>query len=457
MPSTSASDFCWTSARGDRLFSASKEDQRSRFERDRDRILYSSAFRRLGGVTQIVRVGEEDVFHNRLTHTLKVCQLGLRITQNLVHKQPAEAEYHRLSSDVVEAACLAHDLGHPPFGHLGESTLNDLVLGQAVDGRKPEWTADVDGFEGNAQSFRVVTKLAVRFSEHPGLDLTRATLAAIIKYPWERDPANDAQRAKWGYYLTEKDEFAFARKGLLHKQKTAEAEIMDWADDIAYSVHDLEDFHRCGAIPWARIFPLENRDPIDLPRIIKNAKSKWFGHPDDADARLQDAHGRLAKLITTVGSSLILEPYEGTADQRHRIRSLTSVLIGRYLPAIHLSSLEAFEQSRRAVVIDSKKADEVRLLKQIARDYIISSTALAGQQRGQKRILQDLFFDIYEDIASGSPSYLPKRFHDFCRGDVSAVRATADCIASLTENEAYALHARFNGYSAGSVLDPIVR
>jgi dGTPase len=444
--------------REDRRYSAAKDDQRGNFERDRDRILYSSAFRRLGGVTQIVRAGENDVFHNRLTHTMKVAQLGRRITEHLINTQKTEATYHRIHPEAVEAACLAHDLGHPPFGHMGEYVINSLVLGETINGRKPTWTPDKCGFEGNAQSFRVLTKLAVRFSTYPGLDLTRATLAAVIKYPWERDPSKPAQTSKWGYYQVDKVDFKFAREGLNHTFKTAEAEIMDWADDIAYSVHDLEDFHRCGAIPWARIFPLDSdREPLDLEQIIANVKEKWFNHPPNADARLREAHERLKKVITTVGSSLILEPYEGTTAQRQRIRTLTSMLIGRYLPAIRLTSETDHKANGLSVDIDSKKRDEVRFLKQVARDYIITSTALAGQQRGQKRILQDLFFDFYEDISSGKPSYLPKRFIDMIDSEASPVRCTADCIASLTENEAYALHARFNGYAAGSVLDPIVR
>lgn len=448
-----------TTGREDRRFAAAKQDQRNDFARDRDRILYSSAFRRLGGVTQIVRAGESDVFHNRLTHTMKVAQLGLRITQNIIKKQEAEAVYHALNPDVVEAACLAHDLGHPPFGHMGEYVLNSLVLAKDADGRAPKWKADPDGFEGNAQSFRVITKLAVRFTQQDGLDLTRATLGAVIKYPWKRDPEVRSQTTKWGYYTIDADDFNFAREHFGHQKKTAEAEIMDWADDIAYSVHDLEDFHRCGAIPWARIFSLDpDREPIDLDRMISNAKEKWYDHPTDAEGRLKLAHKRLSKLITTVGSTLLQEPYEGSREQRQRIRLLTSQLIGRYLPAMTLASAAEYQATHTAVIIDQKMADEVRLLKQMARDYIISSSALAGQQKGQKRILQDLFFDIYDDISSDKRTYLPKRFHYMCdvKG-VSAVRATADCISSLTENEAYALHARFNGYAAGSVLDPIVR
>ena len=136
-----------------RHHSASPEDQRNPYQRDRDRILYSSAFRRLAGITQIVRAGEADVFHTRLTHTLKVAQVGRRIAEYVIATQTAEALTLGIDAEVVEGACLAHDLGHPPFGHLGEKALNELVIN----------SGDEDGFEGNAQSFRILTKLAVRF------------------------------------------------------------------------------------------------------------------------------------------------------------------------------------------------------------------------------------------------------------------------------------------------------
>ena len=154
---------------------------------------------------------------------------------------------------MVEAACLAHDLGHPPFGHLGEEVLDELATYQDGGG-------DQDGFEGNAQSFRVITKLALRFDECHGLDLTRATLSACLKYPWIRDLGTPKKRRKVGAYRSELPDFEFARFECDGELKTAEAELMDWADDIAYSVHDLEDFTRCRVIPWDRI--LEDREAL---------------------------------------------------------------------------------------------------------------------------------------------------------------------------------------------------
>ena len=224
-------------------------DQRDEFQRDRDRILYSTAFRRLEGVTQIVRAGESDIFHDRFVHSVKVSQVGRRLAEYCMQKQPEFAKRHGLDADVVEAACLAHDLGHPPFSHIGEETLNRILTRKDNGGE----CLDSEGFEGNAQSFRIVTKLTVRFSWCDGLNLTRATLGALLKYPWARDilknEKNSIKSIKWGYYISEKEDFDFCRENLIQDVKTVEAVLMDWADDISYSVHDLEDFHRCNQIP----------------------------------------------------------------------------------------------------------------------------------------------------------------------------------------------------------------
>jgi len=166
-------------------------DLRTRAQRDRDRILYSSALRRLAEVTQVVSPGSGYVFHNRLTHTLQVAQVGRRLAERLLKLHPKEvAASEGVDPDVVEAACLAHDLGHPPFGHIAEEVLNEVA-------------EKAGGFEGNAQSFRIVTKLAFRSPKYVGLDLSRATLSAILKYPCFRGKGK-ARKPKWGSYSTEK-------------------------------------------------------------------------------------------------------------------------------------------------------------------------------------------------------------------------------------------------------------
>lgn len=331
-------------------------------------------------------------------------------------------------------------MGHPPFGHVGEEELN---------AKMNELDPAAGGFEGNAQSFRIVTKLGVRFDDVNGLDLTRATLAAVLKYPWLRTEGVDSKERKWSAYLSEKDDFDFAREFHPGDQQTAEAALMDWADDIAYSVHDFEDFHRAGAIPWAKIFS----DAAEA-EIVARAKSKWYRAPTDAEGQLRTALRELRALFTTAFGDLA-EPYNGCRDHRAALRTLTSSMIGQYVQATRLRSLDTGEP----LEINEKARNQVRMLKQIAKDYIISSPTLIAQQVGQRRVIAKLFEAIVEGSKNGQfPAFLPVRFQYLWHlSEGSVARFTADCIASLTESQALALYSRLYGTAAGSVLDPIVR
>ena len=249
-------------------------DQRTESQRDRDRVLYASAFRRLGGVSQVASASERLVFHNRLTHTLEVAQIARRLAENVLRDQPDEAEaLGGVDPDVVEAAALAHDLGHPPFGHVAEKRLDKLV----------RESSNSDGFEGNPQSFRIVTKLSLRNQDFHGLNLTRATLNAILKYPWLRGTDGAPREDKWGAYSSESSEFQWARELGPKDTKSLEAELMDWADDIAYSVHDLDDFYRAGLIPLDRILTDSDEQDSFLEKALVEFRARpailWFTRP----------------------------------------------------------------------------------------------------------------------------------------------------------------------------------
>ena len=256
------------SKREERFQSTEKRDQRTPFQRDRDRVLHASSLRRLASVTQVVNPNEGRLYQNRLTHTLKVAQIGGRIAEALLVKYKDTPILDRLGGlepQVVEAASLAHDLGHPPFGHIGEDQLNTSV----------SKINPLDGYEGNAQSFRIVSKLEIWRNGVLGLDLTRATVNALLKYPWFRPKAKHLQvirNRKWGAYRSEAKEFNWARELNIHYEghveyegMSLEASIMDWADDIAYATHDVEDFYRAGLIPLDRLFI----DSLDVPGLEK--------------------------------------------------------------------------------------------------------------------------------------------------------------------------------------------
>jgi dGTPase len=233
--------------RSERLISKASDltasDTRSHFQRDRDRVLYSDAFRRLSDVTQVVGSSEAHPFHNRLTHTLEVAQIARRISERILQnfkKKYSDIVKH-LDPDVVEAAALAHDLGHPPFGHAAETELNELMLSK--DYLNPE------GFEGNAQTFRILNTLAPHRPHYYGLDLCRATLNAVIKYPNLRDIKDGASKhQKFNAYSTERKQYDFARELSHDSEQSLEASIMDYSDDVSYSVHDFFDFYRVGLL-----------------------------------------------------------------------------------------------------------------------------------------------------------------------------------------------------------------
>lgn len=430
---------------------AGKHDVRDEFAQDRDRILYSNAFMRLARITQIVKSDDAGIFHTRLTHTLKVAQLGRRLAEYLLATDPKNCARLGVHPEVVEAACLAHDLGHPPFGHAAEKELDRLVVS----------AGDRDGYEGNPQAFRILTKLTRRFPEMPGLNLTRATLCSVVKYPWARNNGHKKKAIKFGYYKTEKSDFEFCRDGCPGEQRSAEAEIMDWADDIAYSVHDIEEFHKCNAVPWYRIFPSTfDKDslPESVEQLIERANESWFGRPEKSTDILARAATALADIFHAAPTNIVYTPYDGLPEQRIALKQLSSQLVRSVVLGIKLRSTDVAGKEASVVEIDSDKRAQVMLLKQITRDYIVNNPSLAAQQHGQKKIVQDLFSDFVEDLKKGLPTFIPVKFrHLVDDGETSPARAAADAVSSLSEAEAIALHRRLRGYDGGSILDPIVR
>jgi dGTPase len=431
--------------REDRLVAESKpNDYREPAQRDYDRILYSSALRRLGGVTQVVASHEGHVFHNRLTHTMRVAQIGRRLAQRFLKKSPGETqEVGGINPDVVEAAALAHDLGHPPFGHIAEEELRDCVVKQNV----------LDGFEGNAQSFRIVTQLALR-SKEPGLNLTRATLNALLKYPWTRQ-SDGYEKEKYGLYHSEIEYFDYARKlqppG--DKRKSAEAEIMDWADDVTYAVHDAEDFYRARLIPLDRLASLD--DDSERQRFFdgmykRPELAKQMGPKSRAD--LEEA---FKKVITAFPIS---EPYTGSREHRSRLRDFSSNLIGLFVNAIELNV--PANQAQSFVEISTLQSSQVRILKALTWFYVIYNPALATQQFGQRRMIRKLF-EIFGNAAVAAKeeerNIIPFAFRDEIsdsKGNSAALtRVVTDMISGMTEQGLIKLYRRLTGIDMGSILD----
>ncbi|WP_110180860.1 deoxyguanosinetriphosphate triphosphohydrolase family protein [Nocardioides solisilvae] len=426
-------------------------DGRTPSEHDCDRILYSDELRRLGGVTQVVAVGEMPLFHTRLTHTLKVQQLSRRMAEHL-KRDPSNKSVIKslggLDVGAAESAGLAHDLGHPPFGHVGETALNERC-----------YKAGLDGFEGNAQTFRILATLSRRGENTPfGLDLSDATLRAVIKYPWLRGEAGDASLKKWNAYGTEREAFLRARGGLPDGARSAEAAIMDWADDITYAIHDLEDFIRAGRVPMVALATVELEREAFTTRAVSRLRKKY------KDTDWDTAVKRFGDVLTLEFAQFNI--HNGTADDLARLRSVCSRLINSYVSAIRLV------EGPEPIEIPPLVRAEVELFKQLTWHYVIHDPALATLQEGQAELLRCLFDRLTkwldDAIAAKEEFRLPKRLYDLwmvtetepgrsefgVNEHVRRARAVADYIASLTETQAIDLYERLTGTGAHSVLDP---
>jgi dGTPase len=420
-------------------------DHRKSFQVDRDRILYSSAFRRLAQVTQVVTAQEGHVFHNRLTHSLKVAQVARRLAEKLVSEQPDIA--HKIGGidpDVVEAAALAHDLGHPPFGHTAEEELDACATKQGLS----------DGFEGNAQSFRILTRLAIHRIDYYGLNLTRATLNAVLKYPWQRAHLPQSKRGrKYSVYNLDQEAFFFTRLEKCDLQ-SIEASIMDFADDITYSVHDLEDFYLAGLIP----LELLATDRDELTRFT----TEWLREfPDNSVAKIVKNNPHRFQNFLNATYNLKGQYRPGSFEQKAQIKRISSQLIQTYIHSVQLS-VEYGDRGHLQHSLD--KEAELKFLQRIVWSYVISNPRLATQRYGQKKIIRTLFEIYLEAIRERDLSFIPARFvKEYLELEESEsssdkitqekTRMAVDIVAGLSEAEAVLQYRRLTGINQGSFMD----
>jgi dGTPase len=384
--------------------------RRSPFARDRARVLHSAALRRLAGKTQVVGPGEgaeiSGVPRTRLTHSLEVAQIGRGIAEEL-----------GADPDVVETAGLAHDIGHPPFGHNGERALD-------------EFGAACGGFEGNAQTLRILTRLEPKVGG-TGLNLTRATLDASCKYPWERRPGE----RKFGAYAADAAVLAWVRDGAPEGRCCLEAQIMDWADDVAYSVHDVEDGILAGRIDLATI-----ADPVECTALVASATRHFWPDPD-----------ALAKAADTLLALPVVDAVMGfraaTASVAAHIalKRLTSELVGRFVVAATEATGERYDDRplhRYAadLVVPAGARAEVALLKAVALRYVMSDPRRLAMQARQRELLAELG----EALLVGAPRALdPVLADDWTAApdDAARLRVVVDQLALLTDQQAVARHA----------------
>jgi len=449
-------------------------DHRNDFEHDYDRIIYSSSLRRLAEVTQIFNPSEGVLFHNRLTHTIKVSQIARRLTHHILKNKQYNAKLLNkmggLHEEVVAAASLAHDLGNPPFGHAAEEELDDLIMGES----------HVDGFEGNAQSFRIVNKLACHGFNHPGMNLTRAVLNGMLKYPWTRP---SEEKCKFGVYTTEIDSFNFAREEVqaFGKKKCLEAAIMDISDDISYGIHDLLDLVRSDLMPiqsyTRQAFTLQKIIKEKRPNFEKYLDNPFFGDFSKLLTILIDTDEEWAptwnldkkKIINKLiaffqffGKLLPLDSYRGTRFQKLALKSLEGFFITRFIEGVRLGNGEDY--SKPFLYLEKPVSDDLIIIKGLTKNYIFNSPSLMKQQCGERKIISELFGAYREAINPKKkmrlifPSRSREELEKFKINDLSnplAYRIIGDAISSLTDAEAISTYSVLTGVHPGSVFDKI--
>lgn len=386
-----------------------KRSGRTAFARDRARILHSSALRRLAAKTQIHTAGQSDFPRTRLTHTLEVAQIGRELGASL-----------GADADLVEVGCLAHDLGHPPFGHNGEIALN-------------EFAKDFGGFEGNAQTLRVLTRLEAKsFAEDGrsiGLNLTRASLDAAIKYPWDRNQ----NKNKFGFYSDDADIFNWARVGAVANQKCFEAQIMDWADDVAYSVHDVED-----AIVGKHLDLAILKSKIDRTAIIDLAKLTYI---DAESVEIELAIDRLIQLpYWQVG-------FDHSHTSMANLKNLMSQLIGRFCSAAQIATRERYGDGlltryNAQLVIPREYQLEVAVLKTLANLFVMQREGASEIQFEQRQLLKELGETLLNRDGLDLEPWLQPAWNG-AGTDEQKVRVVVDQIASLTDTSAVSWHQIF--------------
>ena len=382
-----------------------KRKGRTEFARDRARIIHSFALRRLAAKTQVAVPWASDFPRTRLSHSLECAQVGRELGAAL-----------GADPDLMESACLAHDLGHPPFGHNGEEALAKIA-------------ESCGGFEGNAQSFRLLTRIEAKTVDSDGLsvglNLTRATLDAATKYPWS---ALENAR-KFGVYEDDQEIFNWVREDAPVGKTSMEAQIMDWSDDVAYSVHDLEDALVTGQIDISQL-----RE--DLSHLFDVAIQDYL-----PDMTVNEAQFALDSLM-----NLSCWPKEFDRSHRHlaRLKDLTSQLVGRFALAAERETREHFGDGDLVrysanLLVPRAQRVEVALLKSMAGHYIIRAEKSQERYATQQQVIVDLVQAVREKAPESLESFFLQEWNR-ASNEREKMRVVIDQIASLTDVGAYALH-----------------
>lgn len=386
-----------------------KETVRSPFARDRARVLHSVGLRRLAAKTQVMLAGVADFPRTRLTHTLEVAQIARELGDAL-----------GCDADIVEVAGLAHDLGHPPFGHNGEEELDRLAHG-------------IGGFEGNAQTLRVLSRLEAKVTGEQGasagLNLTRASLDASCKYPWPRKPS----LRKFGCYADDEPVFEWLREGAPGERTCLEEQVMDWSDDVAYSVHDAEDAVHSGLLDLGQFRSQSVQD-----ELVAIARERYA--PDRDVHALTEAMGRLTSLEYWPGQ------FDGSMASLVELKTFTSYLIGRFCVSAQIATQieygsEPLTRYAASLVVPDEVRDEVSVMKAVAVKYVMNRPGADEEYARQREVIAELVHGLTLDEGRSLEPWLKPTF-DAATTDSQRFRVIIDQVASLTDVSVIDWHRR---------------
>lgn len=459
------------------------EPYRSPFRRDYARLIHSAAFRRLQGKTQLFPGKESDFFRNRLTHSLEVAQIAKSIAIRFNY----ENDYFRnnpIDTDLVEIAALAHDLGHPPFGHNGEKALDECMKAEG-------------GFEGNAQTLRILARLEKKQTlpatsgipdpiqngedARVGLNLTFRTLAAVLKYDEQIPPMRSiGSPVAKGYYYTEADLVSKVRSQLglkpTQRIRTIECSIMDIADDIAYSTYDLEDAFKAGFLSPISMTSVNTELATRVAQKATKGIQKAYPDHDDLDAG--DVYATLVGVfdeIWDVGAETLEEFRKGDLDPKattayiastatdasndlaedgYYRSQLTSYFVGLYIGRVALK-FDPKSPMLSEALLDPSTLQILEIMKNYAYEALIMSPRLKVAEHRGKDIVRQIFHAI-----SGDEGYLLmpsdfKTLHEQLTQPAEKKRAICDFIAGMTDRYAVQFYGRLFGTNAETIFSPL--
>ncbi|RHW43461.1 dNTP triphosphohydrolase [Neobacillus notoginsengisoli] len=421
-----------------------KNDRRDEFQRDYGRLIHSPAFRRLHGKSQVFGAGSGDYFRNRLTHTLEVAQIG-RVLASYLSKEIDNLPRNpglTINPLVVESACLAHDLGHPPFGHKGECDLNKLL------NVKDEY------YEGNAQNFRILMYLENIYPDHYGLNLTASVLLAINKYPYRLK-----ENKKKGLYDSEWTAISQLREGwgIPNGCKTLEAQIMDLSDDIAYSTHDIaysthdiEDGIKAGKIRRDPLFVKSIMDDLIQEVCTSKEKELW-----DALSK-----GEMKKNINDLLQQFI-NVWQGKVDMSDEVigrQELKAHYVNEFANSIGIIETQENGEPWYKVTFVKDGEEDLSLLrlmiilKKLVWVTLVKDIRVQRLQMRGEVIIKGLW-SILNDVENGK-KILPRGWVDrfeSSNGEWGWDRFIADYISGMTDNYADKLYGELYGSRIGNI------